>query len=813
MSKSQKFSLQAALEVNLSAKNKAPAAPSLSIAQRAAQWLLLLFAATLPLYFDLNVPEVSGDIRWMATSFFAGLVALILLADKLRGPTKLKLPPVGPLQLWVAGGLAVWAAISMLDALNWMRGIILIKALYAQLILMVCVYWVAAPTAGNEGFARKLLWALAAPVGVTAFIGILQFHAFNQASFDAALAGTPYVLLSPLFSVLGWLLQGVQYITPQWPQTPNLVDQLVGYFLQSAVPGGSFANKNLAGSYTAMMVPIMVYLVLSSRGWLQRILASALLTLATVFLVYARARASWLALMAATLVGLALILLVPSLRATVRGYLSRGTLLALLVPVAFAGWHFADRSPITGAHGITSTPAEQMAGLVSASGGWDEFGGRLAYNLNGLMITRDHWFNGVGLGSFMVIWPPYYNAIVTTPTNSYNVMARPQRTHSDPMQAFTEMGIPGGALYILLFTLCVGAGLRLLGKEAGALGGKLVGGGMLFTLLALITFLDVRNVLQFPTPWGPIVMAGLALWLLYIAVRSWRRLQQVLALPTEPLAEWRVAGFFGAIGLLTICLNAFMDFPMQLPTAPAAAALLMGLLLALHGTLFPTAWRMGWAKKAVSLPRKPTLVAAMLVLAAAWGWALYDAYKFKQGNTLLKLGMMRLYAGVSDDTTLQILEEANKVYALDPRIHEHLGVVYANYNGSLPIDTATRIAKLEWVLQGDIWAANQLINLAGQYIAYIEQLRAQGQVAAAQAVLVKLQAIIPKLMKVADFSHFAWGIAGITELLSGRPAEAVPLLQRALTIDPSYAPARNALQIATSMTGVAPITVNDALVR
>ncbi|MCA3244765.1 MAG: hypothetical protein INF43_05650, partial [Alphaproteobacteria bacterium] len=40
---------------------------------RLAQWLILLFAATVPLYFDLNVPEVSGDIRWQATTVFAGL--------------------------------------------------------------------------------------------------------------------------------------------------------------------------------------------------------------------------------------------------------------------------------------------------------------------------------------------------------------------------------------------------------------------------------------------------------------------------------------------------------------------------------------------------------------------------------------------------------------------------------------------------------------------------------------------------------------------------------------------------------------------
>lgn len=798
------------------AQTALPATPSARAThgwpERVAQSLILFFAATVPLYFDLNVPEVSGDIRWLATTVFAGLTALVLLVGR-PGKGALRLPLRGPLALWVAGGLAVWAAVSLLDAMNWMRGIILIKALYAQLVLLVCVWYVAKPTPGNEGFARKLLWALCAPLAVTAFIGILQFHGYNQASFDAAISGTPYVLLSPIFSLLGWLLQLFQYVTPQWPQTSNLVDQLTGYFLQSAVPGGSFANKNLAGSYTAMMIIPMLYLLLSAKRWWERGLASVLLTLGLVFLVYARARASWLALTATLLVGIVLVLAVPSLRAHVRGYLGWRTLAWLLLPLALLLRHADDISPLQGSHGITASPTSQMASLVSASGGWNEFGGRLAYNLNSLVMVKDHWFNGVGLGSFMVAWPPYYNAIVTTPANSYNVMARPQRTHSDVMQAFTEMGVPGGVLYVLLFALGIGAGLRLLGPQAGALGGKLIGTGLLTTLLLLTAFLEYRNILSLPGIWHWAFMAGLATWLLYVAVRTVQRLRQVLAEPTKPLAEWQVAGFFGGLGLLCISLNSFLDFPMQLPTAPAAAALLMGLLLALHGHLLPNGWQVGWRQRAITLPRKPALVGLAAVLVGFWSAGIYDAVKFKEGNTLLKLGMMRLYAGVADDTTLQILEQANRVYPLDPRINEHLGVVYANYQGSISLPVSARIEKLEWVIAGDPWGANHLVNLSGQYIQAIEEARQRGDLATANTLLGKLDGTVAKLMKVADFSHFSWGIAGITELLHGRPGAAVPLLQRALTIEPGYVPAKNALQAAISLTGQAPITVNDNVTR
>ncbi|MCA3244227.1 MAG: hypothetical protein INF43_02845, partial [Alphaproteobacteria bacterium] len=51
------------------------------------------------------MPEVSGDIRWQATTVFAGLIALVRLAGRWSAKGALHLPLRGPLQLWVAVGL------------------------------------------------------------------------------------------------------------------------------------------------------------------------------------------------------------------------------------------------------------------------------------------------------------------------------------------------------------------------------------------------------------------------------------------------------------------------------------------------------------------------------------------------------------------------------------------------------------------------------------------------------------------------------------------------------------------------------------
>ncbi len=792
------------------------AAPPMALGLRVVRGLLLFFAATLPLYFDLAVPEVSGDIRWMATSFFAGLTALLLLGDALlRGTATLSLR--GPVWMWIAAGLCLWAAVSLIDALNWMRGIILLKALYAQILLAVVVWWVVKTARHDDPFPRRLLWALAAPLAVTAFIGILQFHGFNQDSFDAALANSPYVIFSPLLAVLGWMTSWMFAWVPAWPQTDGLVNQLMGYFLQSAVPGGSFANKNLAGSYTAMMLPLMVYLFFSARRWWEQGLAAGLLALGSLFLLYSRARASWLALIAATLVFAVVFLLSPALRARVRIWLRPQTLVWLVIPVFVLLRHGGDVSPVPGAYAVDRTPAAQLAALGNAQGGWNEYGGRLAYNLNSLAIIRDHWFNGVGLGSFFGIYPAYYSALVVTPTNSYNTLARPQRTHTDLMQAFDEMGIAGGLLYASMFILGIAMALRLAGSRAGALGGKVIGAGLLSAVFCLTLFLDMRGMMQLPGLWQfafPLLLAAmigaLVLWALRDALALWQSQGTDTEVP-EALDEWQVAGLFGGFALLTICLNAMMDFPMQLPTAPAAALMLIGLVMALHGRMFPTAWRAG-PPRPLTLPR-PALGAAMAALLAVWSWALWDAWAFRNGNILLKAAMVRIYSGVIDDTTKAIIDRANEVYALDPRIHEHMGVVYANYNGVMPLDRQTRIGTLEWVLKGDPWAANHLVNLAGQYIALIDEARARNDLATVQRALTRMRDIYARLQRVADFSHLTWGIGGLIAVIEDRDRDAIPLLQRALTIDPTYAPARNALQIAIARSGVSPIVIQDNAVK
>lgn len=741
------------LNATQKAEKRKAAAAAAAASTRDTRWfnssvirgLLVFFAATLPLWYDLTVPEVSGDIRWAVNiliSFLSLLVALGIAwnADK-RSETGVSVGFRWPLILWFALGLAVWAALSMVDSIAFDRGIMQIKALYAQLLLIAIAYGV-----WKSGFGRRLVWALVIPVGFTSFLGICQFMGWNDATFVAALREVP--LLGPVLAWAwpttgfdpNWVMPlrqsgGVFGWIAGWIPVEGPITVITNYFLQSAVPGSTFANKNLAGSWTAMMIPLLMYVLVVSKTRSGKVLASAWLALASLFLIYSRARASWVALLFAMIVLAGIVAFSPAWRHALRERVTPRLVLtavpALILLAIFGG----QISPLKGSHAIDRSPGAQLASLAGNTS-WEEYGGRLAYNLNGLVVTKDYWFNGVGLGAFFSIYPRYNDAWVPTPANSYSVMARPQRSHDDVMQAFTEMGVPGGLFYCGMMLMGLWMAWRLRTKEA------------------------IEKVGLFP--------------------------------------------LFGGMSLLTINVNSLMDFPMQLPTAPATACMLMGVMAGSFVHVYPASV---WGPKLRLTLQRWMIVAMLAVVTFAGCWALWDSYKFRQANQVLKIAMIRIMSGIVDDETLRVINLAQSMYARDPRIHEHLAVAYANYKGSQPMPLEDRIKNIEWVVErGDPWGPNHLVNLAGQYLQVAEARMAQGDVVGSQAMLAKVEDYYARLQHVADFSHYTWGVGGMLRLLQGRNADALPLFERALQIDPTYPPAVQGVIMARQRLGITPTT-------
>ena len=206
---------------------------------------------------------------------------------------------------------------------------------------------------------------------------------------------------------------------------------------------------------------------------------------------------------------------------------------------------------------------------------------RWAYYLNGLLIVRDHVLSGIGPGAFSVVYPQYHDAWVATPRDSYDIGRRPVHAHNDFLEAFVELGIPGGILYLAMFVCAVGYVLR-----AGA----------------------------------------------------------------DPDHPHRTRILLLGASLITLATNALMDMPLQYPTAPATAAILMGAIASEH---IQRAYRTTpiWP----SLRLRPAVAAGLAGAAGIlWVLCLIDDWNLRHAHVLLKQGVFRTIETGGDEEEPEI---------------------------------------------------------------------------------------------------------------------------------------------------------------
>ena len=302
---------------------------------------------------------------------------------------------------------------------------------------------------------------------------LVQLAALLMLSFCAAQASRSelriYILAA---TVLGGSVAAFIGVLQEFGFNP------VGY-VQFAAPASTFTNKNFVAIYLDMVVPLALTLVLVSTQTRARWAAALGLGICLSFLVVSGTRGSWLAV-AAELVCL--------------GVLARGTLRAIIkarlrdvrLPLAFA----------------LSLPVLVSLPIPSGtlSGQYDTVTDRsaqvrVAAYRNALQLIGDYPVTGTGYGAFRVSFRPYMAAVVPIPgADEYRTLSR---LHSDPLQLFAELGIPGGLLVLLAYSWIVVLAWRL---TAGAADDstRLQMAGLLMALIAFGTHAWVDFPLQKP---------------------------------------------------------------------------------------------------------------------------------------------------------------------------------------------------------------------------------------------------------------------------------------------------------------------------
>jgi len=337
-------------------------------------------------------------------------------------------------------GFFVWAAIST----NWSPdpGTSLIDI--TQLFSMIMLAFLAMQMTRLPAFLSYLIPAILMGATVTAIIGIGQYFGFNPLELRINKTTIPATFLNPnhaaaYFDYIPWL------------------------------------------AFTAMFF--------YQRAWL-RWLAAGSLGLCVTYLSINTSRGSLLALGLSGMVFIIVLFVNTEIRAWLKSNVFqryKELALAIIIPVAFF------------LHPIYFTPTNEKLDQ------WDETllegkldkstNARIDMYLNSLPAILDHPLTGLGYGGMRVGFLPYASLRPIIFRTEDTVV---RELHSDPLQYFVELGVPGGLLFIAIFIIIARTGWKTISSSGTSRKAQLALGFWL-ALIAGATHAMVDFPLRLPT--------------------------------------------------------------------------------------------------------------------------------------------------------------------------------------------------------------------------------------------------------------------------------------------------------------------------
>lgn len=294
-----------------------------------------------------------------------------------------------------------WAAISTSWSPDPSASLIEITQLFSMLVLAFLAMQL---TSRSAQFLPFLVPAILAGAALTAMIGLGQYLGFNPLELRRNVNSIPATFINPnhaavYFDFIPWLA-------------------LVSLFV--------FQHRGL------------------------RWLAAASLGLTLAFILVNTSRGSLLALFISSLVLLFVLVYKPGLRLWLKSRLSaryREILLALLIPLMTL-------VPLPRGQDVQVVEQWDTTILKGNAGLSTQY--RFAMYLNSIPAIIDNPMTGLGYGGMRVGFLPYSSSIKPIGFRTEDAVLR--ELHSDPLQYFVELGLPGGLLAIFIFLILVRTG-------------------------------------------------------------------------------------------------------------------------------------------------------------------------------------------------------------------------------------------------------------------------------------------------------------------------------------------------------------------
>jgi len=307
-----------------------------------------------------------------------------------------------------------------------------------------------------------------------ALIFLLIINAFKERKFVDSLLKS-IILSMMLVSIIGLL----QYYFPE-------IEAIQNFFMQTAVPGATFANKNMASHFIVMTLPLSLVYFLNSKNKTSVLIYSLPLIIGSWFLIYTSARQAYVAILVElTVLGIFFLLdfykhQEKSLLSKLNEKIFKKILLFFILVFLFLASNLSS-------NGLNFNKGNKLNQVqsINIQGG----NARIPAWVNSIEIIKDNFLTGVGVGQWEFIYPKYYDNKMKDVI--FNEKVKLQRLHNDYLEMFANVGLIGYLFLIWLLFLTAKMVFRILSNQGNEYRYQVLGLGLGllgFSIVALFSF-------------------------------------------------------------------------------------------------------------------------------------------------------------------------------------------------------------------------------------------------------------------------------------------------------------------------------------
>lgn len=249
-------------------------------------------------------------------------------------------------------------------------------------------------------------------------------------------------------------------------------------FMDLATPSATFTNRNFAGLYLDLVLPVALVLVLVENSKPRRWLYGLAYALCLGYIFCIQTRGTWLGLIIALITGTSILAFNKPIRQLlVLRFKPAAIVLVVSTVIAFT-------IPFLQGKIQEHITPEEKTGSTGIRAN--------AYH-NALYLLKDNAIFGTGYGNFRLAFRPYAFSAQGHELTQVSEDLSLERLHNDILQMYIELGIAGGMLFSVIAFLALRFACHGLSKESDATS-KLI---LLGLMLALIASL-IHAVVDFP---------------------------------------------------------------------------------------------------------------------------------------------------------------------------------------------------------------------------------------------------------------------------------------------------------------------------